>query len=168
MTAIAGAAPAAPALGYENMSMDEVLDELDNVNAYLRENTPKIAAAQKAQAELKTMIGLLLEKDEARRFDNGRKRVWFEKRKTGSATVTEPEKLRSFLMSTGVVPLKVVDEVLPLKQPPPFVKPDLRKLRKVAEYGAVAAKAIAAHILEPSAFDVLMIEDVMIDVTPAE
>ena len=59
------------------------------------------------------------------------------------------------------MPEKEIDAALPVVTAPPIVKPDLRKVRKLAEFGNAAAHVITAHINEPQAFEMLVIEPVI-------
>lgn len=167
MTAVASVQAAEPA--YTDMTLEELLDARSDVLTFLNENRPKIAAAAKAQIDLETMIALRMEETGSRKFERGGFRGAFKMVKRGSASVHEADALRAQLSKIEDIPAKALDEALPYVTPPPFVKPDLRKVRKLCDYGNAGAKIIIAHINEPLEYETLVIEAIppeMIDVTP--
>lgn len=167
MTAIATTEAEAPAL--EDLSLEEALDNIAQIDAFLKARQPEVDAARKAQSELRTLIKLRMEEREQKKFERGGWRCFFGEVKQGSASLNMPDVLRTFLISTGDVPQSAIDDAFEEVTPPPIVKGDLRKVRKLADYGKTVASAIAAHILEARKVEVLIIEPVQpseINVTP--
>lgn len=168
MTALATASSEAPAI--EDLTLEEALDNIAQIDAFLKANQPKIDEARAAQNELRTLIKLRMEEREAKKFERGGWRCFFGEVKQGSASLNMPDVLRTFLISTGEVPQSAIDDAFQIVVPPPVVKGDLRKVRKLADYGKNVASAIAAHVLEARKVEVLIIEPVEpteINVTPA-
>jgi hypothetical protein len=150
-----------------DMSLEDALDELGNVDAYLARVLPEVTRAQKARTDLRTVIALRLEERGARRFERGVWRARFETVKRGSAAVHEPAALRKMLMQIPDVPQAAIDEALPEITPPVAVKPNLRLVRKLADYGSKIRAIVRAHIVEAQEFENLVIEPIELNVTPA-
>lgn len=160
------AASAAASRSYTDLSLEEAVDELSNVEAYLLRMSPDIQRAQKARIDLRTMIALRMEEQGARKFERAGWRGFYVKKKSGAPSVYEAAALRAELLQVVAIPLAAIEEALPIVTVEPVVKPDLRKVRKLAEYGNDSAKIIRAHINEPTEYELLQIEPIMIDVTP--
>lgn len=166
MTSIATPSPADAAIA--DLSLEEAIDELANVEAYIERMSPQLAKAIKARADYRSQIAFRMQENGARKFERGGWRGWFEKKKQGSASVYEPTALRAQLEQIDDVPKAALNDALPWVTADPIVKPDLRKVRKLADWGSQAARLVAAHISEPLEFEVLVIEQVapeMLDVT---
>lgn len=166
--------PAESGLSYSDLTLEEALDARSNAIAYLKANEPKIVEAYKAIRDLDTMITLRLEEKGARKFERGGYRGSFKTVKRGSAFVYEPAALRAQLLRLSAeehaLPLEEVDAALPEITPPPVIKPDLRKVRKLAAWGTDVAKFVTAHISEPDEYEVLVIDEIPpseLNVTPA-
>ena len=144
-----------------DLSIDEALEALASVEAAGDRVRAELEQIMRDRTDLRTQIGLLMEQQGAKRFEAFGWRARFEYKKTGSASVYEPAALRAQLLAQGIVPEKEIDAALPVVTAPPIVKPDLRKVRKLAEFGNAAAHVITAHINEPQAFEMLVIEPVI-------
>ena len=170
MTALAHQAEAAlkrsvgqaqAAMRYEDLTVDESLELLANIEARSAQLRNELDQVLRDRADVLTQITLLMEQQEATKFEGFGWRARIEWKKTGSASVHEAAALRAQLVALGVVPAKELDDALPIVTPEPIVKPDLRKVRKLAEYGNVAARVISAHIAEPIAMQRLVVEPVI-------
>jgi hypothetical protein len=164
MTAVAQTEAVAPTL--EDLSLEEALDNLAVIDGFIKSKQPELDAARAAAQDLRTIIKLRMEERKATRFERGGWRSRFTMVKQGAASLNMPTELRAFLISTGEIPLKEIDDALPIVIAPPIVKGDLRKVRKLADYGGDCKKAVEAHIFEPRQVEQLIIEPVEIDVTP--
>jgi len=164
MTAVA-TAKAEPSL--TDLSLEELIDERVNITAYIDRVRPELMRANKALTDVDTMIALRMEETKARKFERGGFRGAFVTQKRGSASVVTPDALRKELEAIPDVPRHALDEALQIITPPPTVKPDLRKVRKLADYGDAAAKVVKAHITEAIEFEALVIEEIrpMVNVT---
>lgn len=163
-TEIAGTAPAVPAL--EDLSLEEALDERENVLAFLDQVMPNVQKAQKALADYECVIQLRMEQRQAKKFEHGEWRGEFKMVKSGSASVFQPDVLRAAIEKIGLVPAKELEDALQVIVPPPIVKADLRKLRKLVDYGAEVGKQIRFHIVEPREREVFTLERIPRNVTP--
>ena len=166
-TEIAGAAGAAPAKSLEDLSLEEALDEIEAVQAYLDRIQPEWNKAIAARNDLETLVKLRMEERGAKRFEQGEWRGLFSMKKSGSASVFEPATLRMEIERTGLVPADQIDDALPVVIPEPIVKADLRRTRKLAEFGSKVAALLKAHSVEPVEREVFVLERIPKNVTPA-
>lgn len=152
----------------EDLTLEEAIDALSNVRGYIASLAPELARAQKDEIDLTTQIALLMEQKGQRKFERGGWRGGYKNVKRGSASVSEPAALRAELLQIEDVPRKDIEEALPIVEVAPVVKPDLRKVRKLAEYGNAVAHVVTAHVVEALEYEVLVIEPIVgeINVTP--
>jgi hypothetical protein len=169
--------PIAGPPAFADLSLDDALDELSAVHEFIARVQPKLNAARKAVADLEGVVNMRLTERGARVYDGARLHCRYETRKSGSAGIPYPDALRAELEAINaaaiaanlppVIPAKELDAALPRETPPPVVKPDLRKTRKLADRGDVVRAVVVRHILEPKKFDALVIEPLQINVTPS-
>lgn len=154
-----------PPPSYEDLTLEEALDELDNVEAFLAKSQPAIERAYQVRTDLRTMIQLRMQERRATKYVHAGWRAEFRTVKQGSAAVTDAAALRARLEQIGDAPAAEIEAALPVVTVV-AVKPDLRKVRKLAEYGGDSAKEVTAHIVEARLAEVLVIERIAVDVTP--
>lgn len=155
-TAIDATPERAPA--YTDMTLEELVDAHAEVVAYIDRVSPELQKAAKARTDIDTMIALRLEESGARRFERAGWRGFYKKVKRGAASVFEPGRLRAALLGRDDIPEHVVEAALPIVKIEPVVKPDLRAVRKCAEYGDAVAAIVRNHIVEAQEYEMLVIE----------
>jgi hypothetical protein len=64
------------------------------------------------------------------------------------------------------VPAKRLEEAFPVEQPAPVVTADLRKVRKLADFGDDVVEILKLGISEKTKYEVLVTTPKMIDATP--
>ena len=157
-------------ISLEDLSLEELLDVRRGNQEYVAWLKAERTTADKDLGEIDTMITLRMEQTGARKFEHAGFRGGYVTRKSGSAKMLSPEIAREKLASLPEVPANALDETFEIVTPDPFVKGDLRKFRKLADYSAAAAAIVKAFIAEPTTMEVLEIEEIrpMIDVTPQQ
>lgn len=161
---IAGAAPAALAL--EDLTIEEALDGRESALDFIARKQPEIDEARKALADYETIIQLRMEQAGAKKFERGDWRGVFKRVKSGAAKAFEDALCRTEISNAGLVPQSEIDDAFKVVIAEPTVKADLRKLRKLAEYGESVAAIIRAHIIEPYEREVFILERIPRNVTP--
>jgi hypothetical protein len=156
------------ALQFELMSVEELIDARRRNLDYLAWLQSEMSTAANDTRDLDSMLTLRMEEKEQRKFERAGFKGEFKKVKRGSASVLSPVIAKAKLEAVDDVPRHVIADVFTTVVPEPVLKVDLRKFRKVAEYGAEAAAVVRAFISEPLEFEVLVIEEIkpMLNVTP--
>jgi hypothetical protein len=154
---------------YDTMTLDDALDELAVVDDYIERWLSKINAAHKARQDLRAVINARLTANKCRKYAGVRMICRYDTVKSGGASIPLPDSLRADLLAAKT---KISDDDLanavPVIQPPPTCKPDLRAVRKLSEYGEDIAAIVKRHIREANKTDVLIIEPIMLTVEPAK
>jgi hypothetical protein len=161
------ATPAA-APTYETLSLDDALDELGAIDAYLAKTLPAVNAAHTERQKLLEVVGLRMAAQGARKYVGTRCVCRYETQRLGSAAIPMAAGLRAELLASAKIPAGEIDSALPLVTPPPICKPDLRRVRKLADYGDSIADIIGRHIVEARRIERLVVEPVELNVTPAQ
>ncbi len=147
-------------ISLEDLSIEELLDVRRGNQEYVAWLKSERATADKDLGEIDTMIMLRMEQTGSKKFEHAGFRGGYVTQKAGSATVLDPAGLRHRLEAMPEVPKAEIDRALPVVVVEPTVKAYLRELRKLADYSAAAAEAIAAHIQEAFSHTSLVIEEI--------
>jgi hypothetical protein len=152
----------------EDLSLEEILDVRRGNQEYVAWLKAERAEADRDLGEIDTMITLRMEQTGARKFEHAGFRGGYVTQKSGSAKMLSPEIARDRLKALPEVPAHAIAEVFEDVTPPSFVKGDLRKFRKLADYSAESAAVVKSFIAEPVSIEVLQIEEYrpMITVNP--
>lgn len=151
---------------YESLTLDDALDELLVVTEFIERTQRKLNAAAEARVKLRAVIHDRMLLIEAREYDGARIACKFEVEATGSVKVRDPAALKAQIAATKKVPAKRLEEAFPVVTPDPVVTADLRKVRKLADFGSDVAALLKSGISEKTKYDVLVTTPKMIDVTP--
>jgi hypothetical protein len=157
-------------ISLKDLSLEELLDTRrgnSEYSAWLKSERMQCDADLGA---IDNAITLRLEQTGSTKFEHAGFKGGYVTQKSGSASVIDAAALRKRLEGMPDVPKAEIEKALPVIIPEPIVKPDLRKVRKLAEYGTAPAEAVAAHIQEAFSRTSLVIEEIrpMLNVTPED
>ena len=161
---------AEPAL--EDMTLDDALDAIAAVDAYLAKALPAVNEAHAARQRLLDLVAWQMNQTNALVKKGKHNVARWESLKAASASVKNPDELRRRLHAMDVIVPADLDAALPLVTPPPapppvpYVKADLRKTRKLADYGDAVAEVIDEYIDQPKPRRRLVVEPLLLNVTP--
>ena len=155
-------------ISIEDLSLEELLDVRRGNQEYVAWLKSERTTADKDLGEIDTMIALRMEQTGAKKFEHAGFRGGYVEKKSGSAKMLSPDIALAALRELPEVPEAAIDAAFEVVRPDPFVKGDLRKFRKLADYSTAAANVVKSFIAESVVLTVLEIEEMrpMIDVTP--
>lgn len=156
------------------LTMDEAIIDFQRITAYLLKADAYLNDLRSKRNGLLARIADGMAATNASMYNGEYGFAEYQKSGRSAATVRSPEILRKELLKLKgdnkleLIPESFIDDAIPLVQPPPVVKPDIRKLRKLAKFGSPAASLLDLYIVDGEDKVQLVVSPLVEDVTPHE
>jgi hypothetical protein len=157
------------------LTIDDALVDIRRIDAFLAKAMPIINEAHAARQDRMVVVQEYMTTTGSKSYNGDDCFASYDKVGRIGPEVRSPNLLRDELIAlkradgnAPLIPLSFIDKAIPVVQPPPVVKPNVTKLRKLADFGNEVAALLKRYIVDGEDVVKLEVHPLVTDVTPRD